>query len=130
MPKPPDRVVVIKQESLSTGGDPLDADSMLNQPLDASEDSINVAGVSFQEPTGGGANSNDDTTVIYRENGKMFFEDTENSAAGRVCLTEIAKKATQCGQVLVAVTDTEFQAVMPILGPSGWLTSGGRMLVK
>lgn len=133
MPKPPDRVIVSKQETIGTGGDIADYDPMLNQPIDPAEDSLNAAGVSFQEPTGGGANSNDNNVVIYRENDKLWFEDDDHAGVNRVCLADLSSGGitpTQAGQVLVAKTDTEFTPCIPIIGPTGWLTGGGRMLVK
>ena len=61
MAKPPDRVALMKQESANTGGDVADQDEMgLQRPLDPAEDAANVAGVAYQQPTGGGANSKHD----------------------------------------------------------------------
>ena len=37
---------------------------------------------------------------------------------------------TQAGQVLYAETIAAFTIQLPIIGPQGWLTGGGKMLVK
>lgn len=37
---------------------------------------------------------------------------------------------TQAGQVLYAATIAAFTVELPMIGPQGWLVSGGKMLVK
>jgi len=89
MPKPPDRVQISKQESAAGGGDALDADDMLQSPLDPSEDAIDVAGVFLQEDTGGGVSSADEVVAIYREASEAYFEDTAHAGASRVSLGDL-----------------------------------------
>jgi hypothetical protein len=131
MAKPPDRVQLQKQESAAGGGDPADADPLLQTALDSSEDAIDVAGVYVQEDTGGGVSSSDFQVVVYREGNRMWFEDSAHLGVTRVCLTDLVNlKPTEAGQVLFAATVNEFDQRVPILGPQGWLTSGGKLLVK
>ena len=133
MPKPPDRVQLHKQESAAGGGDPGDDDPLLQTSLDSAEDGIDVAGVYFQEDVGAGVSSSDFQVVIYREGNRMWFEDSENLGGTRVCLTDLAAAAKvpdEAGQVLFAATGASFDQRVPILGPSGWLTGGGKLMVK
>ncbi len=37
---------------------------------------------------------------------------------------------TQVGQVLYAATVLAFTIELPMIGPTGWLVSGGKLLVK
>lgn len=79
MAKPPHRVGLQKDESLATGGSAADEDSMVWAPLEAYQDSPNVAGIAYQQPFGAPpGNSNDLSVVSWRESGQMWFCDTEN----------------------------------------------------
>lgn len=133
MAKPPDRVQLQKQESAAGGGDAGDDDPLLQSALDSAEDAPDVAGIYFQENVGLGVSSLDFQVVIYREGDRMWFEDSENLGVTRVCLSDLAAAAKlpdEAGQILFAATAAAFDQRVPIIGPHGWMTSGGKMLVK
>ena len=130
MPKPPDRVQLHKQESAAGGGNPADDDELLQTALDPAEDAPDVAGVYFQEDVGGGVSSEDKQVTLYREDGKLYAEDVDNAGAGRKCLSEWAPTPEQVGQVRFAASADAFTNRVPIIGPQGWLTSGGKLMVK
>ena len=85
MPKPPDRVQLIKQEDSSRGGAEDDFDAFLNGPLNPDEDAPEVGGIFFQS-----SGVRDNTVTIYREAGEMWFEDALHSGvSNRVNLDDL-----------------------------------------
>lgn len=89
MSKPVDRVQILKRETTAGGGDASDVDDFFTEsPLDAGEDAPDVAGVYFQE-----GSDRDKVVVIYREDNKLYFEDTDHSGVDRVCLGDLSEVA-------------------------------------
>jgi len=86
MPKPPDKVQLIKQESTAGGGDPTDNDELyLESPLDPTEDAPEVQGVFFQDK--GGGQSNDENVYITRDGDDLVFND--KTVASEVILNDL-----------------------------------------
>lgn len=84
MPKPKDRVQLIKQEDPNRGGAEDDFDAFLNGPLNPDEDAPEVGGIFFQV-----SGVRDESVTIYRESGEMWFEDTTHSGVDRVNLDDL-----------------------------------------
>ena len=70
----PDKVVLMKQETAATGGDPADdGDFGEATPLDSSEDSFASAGGFVHAP-----GETSDTVGWYRNAGRFVFFDVDN----------------------------------------------------
>lgn len=71
-----DRVQVIKQESAAGGGDPNDDVPWLQDPIDATEDAIEAAGLFLQSPT-----AYDENVLISRDSaGNLTFKDVVHTS--------------------------------------------------
>ena len=75
MPKPPDRVQLLKQELASDGGDPLDGESGFPVALDSTEDGLQAAGFFLGE---NGKPAGDELVGGYREGDELLLFDILN----------------------------------------------------
>lgn len=121
MPKPKDRVQLVKQESVSGGGTASDDSDFLGDfPLDPEQDAPDLAGIYLQES----GVARDKTVVIYRENNQMYFEDGVNSGSGRATLTELLT-----GSGVSGLTEAQHKALRQLIhfindGPAEGFASG------
>lgn len=86
MPKPPDRVQLLKQESAAGGGDPNDLGELFYEDkINTREDAPEMQGVYLQSPSG----PDDENVYITRDDsGNMLFKD-ENADASELSLSDL-----------------------------------------
>lgn len=105
MPKPPDKVQLIKQESTAGGGDPADNNDFYTEaPLDPTEDAPEVQGVFFQDTV----NANDEAVYISRDGDDMIFKD--KAVSTEVTLTDLLATASGSG-----ITEAQHKALRHII---------------
>jgi len=120
MPKPPDKVQLIKQESSVGGGDSLDNDAFFTEaPLQPWEDAPEVQGLFFQ-PTNSGIN--DEDVYIGRDDDDMVFSD--KTVGVEVTLTDLLATVSGSG-----ITESQHKALRDIIhfidgGPGDGFASG------
>jgi hypothetical protein len=73
MPKPPDRVQLLKQEIAADGGDPLDNEMGFPSPVESEEDAIQAAGFFLGEAT---KPAGDELVGGYRESDELILFDS------------------------------------------------------
>lgn len=76
MAKPSDLVGPAKWERASAGGDPLD-DVQFPSEVEPEEDALLCAGLAIGEA---GKDGTDELVLVYRENDRLMFADTDNAA--------------------------------------------------
>jgi hypothetical protein len=118
MPKPPDRVQLVKQESTAGGGDAADIDELyLESPLDPTEDAPEVQGVFFQDTV----DPNDEEVYVTRSGDDMVF--TDKTVGIEVSLTDLLATASGSG-----ITELQHKALRDVIhfidGPGDGFASG------
>lgn len=118
MARPTDRVQIQKRESFSGGGDPADDSSFLYDPLDSSEDCVELHGLFFQNDTG----SKDEDVVIWRIGDDLMFYDKATGVESS--LTDLLATVSGSG-----VTNNQHKALRDIIhflpeGPGDGFASG------
>lgn len=118
MAKPTDRVQIQKRESAAEGGDAADDSYFLYEPLDSSEDCVELRGLFLQPETG----SKDENVAIWRTGDNLIFCDVATGVEST--LTDLLATASGSG-----VTANQHKALRDIIhfvdeGPGDGFASG------
>ena len=91
MPKPPDRVQLLKQETVGGGGDAADIHPVFAETkLNPREDAPEALGFFFQSPTGP---DDEECYVTRNDDGDMLLKDENADSGSEVTLSQLLESA-------------------------------------